>query len=60
MLNTSSDNKNNFVVQVLVVRCEDEEIVDDDNHPFKEIFENGNHDLLESETCDWDTLLHEG
>ena len=56
VLNTSSENKNNFVVQILVVSCEDKEIVDADNHPFKEIFKNGNHDLLESETSNGDSM----
>ena len=60
VLYTAADNKDDFVIQILVVSCKDEEIVNKDDHPFKEIFENCSHDLLESETSNGDTLLHEG
>jgi hypothetical protein len=59
VLYTSVDNKENFVIQILIVSSEGEEVINDDNHPFEEIFENCNHDLLEAETSIWDTLLHE-
>ena len=60
MLNTAAGYHNNFIVQILVVSRDDEEIVDDENDPFEKIFENDNHDLVETETSNWDTLLHEG
>ena len=35
-------------------------IVNDDNHPIKEIFKDSDHGLMDAETGNWNTFLHEG
>ncbi len=38
----------------------DEKIVDDNNHPVKEIFKDSDHGLMKAETGNRNTFLHEG
>ena len=50
MLNTSTNNKDDFVVEIMIVMGKDKEIVNDDDHPIKEIFKDIDHGLMEAET----------
>ena len=60
VLDTAADDEDNFIVQVMVIMGENQEIVDDDDHPIEEIFKNVDHCLVESETGNGDAFLHEG
>ena len=37
-----------------------QEVIDDNDHPIKEIFKNNDHGLVETETSNGNTFLHEG
>ena len=55
VLDASANNKYD-----LVIEGKDEKIVDDNNHPVKEIFKDSDHGLMKAETGNRNTFLHEG
>ena len=59
VLNTSTNDKNDLIIEIMIVMGKDEEIVDDDNHPIEEVFKDSNHGLMEAKTSNGNTFLHE-
>ena len=49
-INSEANNKCNLVIEIMIVMGENEEVVDDGNHSFKEVLKSGHHGLLETET----------
>ena len=60
VLDASANDKYDLVIEVMIVMGKDEKIVDDNNHPVKEIFKDSDYGLMEAETCNGNTFLHEG
>ena len=48
-----------LVIVVMIVMGKDEMIVDHNNHPVKEILKDSDHGLMEAETGNGNTFLHE-
>ena len=59
VLNTSTNDKDDLIIEIMIVMGKDEEVVNDDDHPVKEVFKNSDHGLMEAETSNWNTFLHE-
>jgi hypothetical protein len=51
VLDISSNHKYDYVI-------EDKKVVNDRNHPIKEIFKDSNHGLMAAETGNENTFLH--
>jgi len=60
VLDASANNKYDLVIEVMIVMGKNEKIVDDNNHPVKEIYKDSDHGLMKAETGNRNTFLHEG
>jgi hypothetical protein len=60
VLNASTNDKDDLIIEIMIVMGKDKEIVNDDDHPIKEIFKDIDHGLMEAETSNGNTFLHEG
>jgi hypothetical protein len=59
VLDASANDKYDLVIVVMIVMGKDEMIVDHNNHPVKEILKDSDHGLMEAETGNGNTFLHE-
>jgi len=59
VLYTSSNDQHDLFIEVMMIVGKDEKVVNYDNHPVKEILKDGDHGLMESETGNGNTFLHE-
>jgi len=59
VLYTSSNDQHDLFIEVMMIVGKDEKVVNDDNHPVKEIHKDGDHGLMETETGNGNTFLHE-
>ena len=59
VLDTSSNHEYDLVIEVMIIMGKDEKIVNDDDHPIQEVFENVDHGLMKAETSNGNAFLHE-